>query len=126
MDRASGRLAITTELPDQLLIVDPVKKSVIKKYATKGKTSHMVRLGPGGKWAYVSNGRSGNVAAVNLESSEVKLIKTGTRPEGSVLSKDGKELYVCNREAASITVIDTAKQQPIQISRREKDLSASP
>ena len=113
IDGATGRLAITTELPDQLLIVDPVKKSVIKKYATNGKTSHMVTFGPGGKWAYVSNSSSGNVAAVNLESNEVKLIQTGTRPEGSVLSKDGKELYVCNREAASITVIDTAKQQPI-------------
>ena len=113
IDGATGRLAITTELPDQLLIIDPVKKSVIKKYATNGKTSHMVTLGPGGKWAYVSNSSSGNVAAVNLDSGEVKLIQTGERPEGSVLSKDGKEVYVCNREAASITVIDTAKQQPV-------------
>ena len=113
VDRATGRLVVTTELPDQLLLIDPAKRSILKKYDTKGKTSHMVTLGPGGKWAYVSNSSSGNVAAVNLDSGEVKLIQTGTRPEGSVLSKDGRELYVCNREAASITVIDTAKQQPI-------------
>jgi YVTN family beta-propeller protein len=50
---------------------------------------------------------------VNLDTGDVKLIATGTRPEGSVLSKDGKELYVANREAAGITVIDTAKQQAI-------------
>jgi YVTN family beta-propeller protein len=112
-DPATGRLAVTTELPDQLLLIDPVKKSVLKKYATNGKTSHMVTFGPGGKWAYVSNSGSGNVASINLDSGEVKLIQTGTRPEGSVLSKDGKELYVCNREQASITVIDTAKQQAI-------------
>jgi YVTN family beta-propeller protein len=113
IDHATGRLAITTELPDQLLLVDPVKKGVLRKYATKGKTAHMVTFGPGGKWAYVSNSSSGNVAAINLDSAEVKLIQTGERPEGSVLSTDGRELYVCNREAASITVIDTAKQQPI-------------
>jgi YVTN family beta-propeller protein len=113
VDHATGRLAVTTELPDQLLLVDPVRKSVLRKYATNGKTSHMVTFGPGGKWAYVSNSGSGNVAAVNLETAQVKLIPTGTRPEGSALSKDGKELYVCNREAASITVIDTAKQQAI-------------
>jgi YVTN family beta-propeller protein len=73
----------------------------------------MVKFGPGAKWAYVSNSSSGNVAAVNLDSGEVKLIQTGTRPEGSVLSKDGRELYVANREGASITVIDTSKQQAI-------------
>jgi YVTN family beta-propeller protein len=113
IDRTTGRLFVTTELPDQLLMIDPVRKTVLKKYDTKGKTSHMVTLGPGGKWAYVSNSSSGNVAAVNLDTGEVKLVETGARPEGSVLSKDGRELYVANREAASITVIDTAKQQAI-------------
>ena len=113
IDKKTGRLAVTTELPDQLLLIDPVKRTITKKYATKGKTSHMVRLDPGGKWAYVSNSSSSNVAAINLDSTEVKLMETGTRPEGSVLSKTGKELYVANREAASITVIDTVKRQPI-------------
>jgi YVTN family beta-propeller protein len=113
IDPASGRLAVTTELPDQLLLIDPEKRSIVKKFDTKGKTSHMVKFGPGAKWAYVSNSSSGNVAAVNLDSGEVKLIQTGTRPEGSVLSKDGRELYVANREGASITVIDTSKQQAI-------------
>jgi YVTN family beta-propeller protein len=113
IDRKTGRLAVTTELPDQLLLVDPVKRTIVKKFDTKGKTSHMVTLGPNGTWAYVSNSSSGNVAAIHLTSGEVKLIPTGTRPEGSVLSRDGKELYVANREAASITVIDTARQQPV-------------
>jgi YVTN family beta-propeller protein len=113
VDPKTGRLLITTELPDRLLLVDPVKRGIIKTYGTKGKTSHMVTLGPGGKWAYVSNSSSGNVSAVNLENGDVKLIETGARPEGSVLSKDGRELYVANREGAAITVIDTAKQQAI-------------
>jgi YVTN family beta-propeller protein len=59
----------------------------------------------------VSNSSSGNVAAVELSTGEVKLIPTGTRPEGSVLSRDGQELYVTNREAAKISVIDTAKNE---------------
>ena len=73
----------------------------------------MVKLDPNRKWAYVSNSSSSSVAAINLDNSEVKSIETGARPEGSVLSNDGKELYVANREGASITVIDTAKQQPV-------------
>lgn len=73
----------------------------------------MVSFGPEGKWAYVSNSSSGNVSAINVETGGTKVIPTGERPEGSVLSKDGRELYVANREAASITVIDTSRQQAI-------------
>ncbi len=113
VDPATGRIVVTTELPDQLLVIDPEKRSVLKHFATRGNTSHMVTLGPGGRFAYVSNSGSSNVSAIDLNSGEVKLIPTGNRPEGSVLSKDGRELYVCNREAASITVIDTTRQSAI-------------
>ncbi len=113
LDPATGHIVVTTELPDQLLLIDPVNRSVLKHFATKGKTSHMVTLGPGAKWAYVSNSGSSNISAINLANGEVKLIPAGNRPEGSVLSRDGKELYVCNREASSITVIDTARQSAI-------------
>jgi YVTN family beta-propeller protein len=112
-DEKTGRLLVSTELPDQLLIIDPQKRSILRKYDTKGKTSHMVTLGPGGQYAYVSNSNSANVAAINLQSGEVKPIPTGKRPEGSVLSSDGKELYVANREGASITVIDTARNEAV-------------
>lgn len=109
----TGMLAVTSEGPDQLLVVDPVKRKVVKHFDTKGKTPHMVTFGPKGKWAYVSNSSSGTVSAINVETGETKVITTGERPEGSVLSKDGRELYVANREAGSISVIDTAKQQAI-------------
>ena len=113
LDPATGILAVTTELPDQLLLVDPVKRAVLKHFPTKGKTSHMVKFGPAAQWAYVSNDGSSNVSAINLKTGEVKLIPTGNRPEGSVLSKDGKELYVCNRDSASLTVIDTTRNTAI-------------
>ncbi|MEO8129991.1 MAG: beta-propeller fold lactonase family protein [Bryobacteraceae bacterium] len=113
MDPATGNLAVTTELPDQLVLIDPARRNILKHFPTKGKTSHMVRFGPGAKWAYVSNGGSSNVSAINLATGDVKLIQTGERPEGSVLSKDGRELYVCNRESASLTVIDTTRNAPV-------------
>jgi YVTN family beta-propeller protein len=109
LDPSTGRLAVSTELPNRLLIVDTEKRSIVRSYETKGKTSHMVKFGPGAKYAYVSNSSSANVAAVRLSDGEVTLIPTGTRPEGSVLSPSGNELYVCNRESASISIIDTAR-----------------
>jgi len=108
LDRKTGHLAISCELPDRLLIVDPVTRKVLRDYDTQGKTSHMVTLGPGAVWAFVSNSTSNNVAAVHLQSGKVKLIPTTRRPEGSVLSKDGSTLYVATREG--ISVIDTSAQ----------------
>ncbi len=113
IDRATGRLVVTVEGPDGLLLVDSQQRRVLKRYDTKGKTPHMVTLGPGAKYAYVSHAGGDTVAAVNLASGDVKLIQTGSRPEGSALSKDGRELYVANRDANSITVIDTQKNTAI-------------
>lgn len=110
LDAKSGLLAVSTENPDALLMVDPVKRAVVKVYHAKGKTSHMVRFGPGARYVFVSNSTSHDVAAVNLSSGAVKNIPVGERPEGSVLSRDGRELYVCSREGHKIYVIDTARQ----------------
>jgi len=105
----SGRLLVSTENPDQLLIIDPEAKRVLRRFDTKGDTSHIVTLGADGRTAFVSNSRSSNVAAVNIETGEAVLIEAGERPEGSVLSKDGKRLYVVNRDSDEITVIDTGR-----------------
>jgi len=110
LDPKRGLLAVSTENPDALLTVDPAKRAVVKVYDAKGKTSHMVRFGPGAKHAFVCNSTSNDVAAVALATGVVKTIPIGERPEGSVLAKDGRELYVCSREGHKIYVIDTAKQ----------------
>ena len=110
LDPATGHLAVSCELPDQLLIVDPVARKVIRRYATQGKTAHMVRFGPGAKFAYVSNSTSSNVSAINLATGAVTLIPTKERPEGSVLSPDGRFLYVVNRNQRAVAIIDTTKQ----------------
>jgi DNA-binding beta-propeller fold protein YncE len=110
LDAKSGLLAVSTENPDALLIVDPAKRTVVKVYDTKGKTSHMVKFGADRARAFVCNSTSNDVAAIQLSSGAVKNIPVGERPEGSVLSRDGRELYVCCREGHKICIIDTAKQ----------------
>ncbi|MBI2685276.1 MAG: hypothetical protein HYX27_03095 [Acidobacteria bacterium] len=114
MIRSTGQLLVSTELPDQLLLIDPAKRQIVKTWPTGGKTAHMVVVTPDGKYAFISNSTSANVSAIELATGKVKLIATGARPEGSVVSRDGRRVYVCNRDGAQITVIDTAKLEAVR------------
>jgi YVTN family beta-propeller protein len=113
VDPKSGRMAVTTEAPARLLLIDATRRTVLKDFDTKGKGPAMVTFGPAGAWAYVSNTQSGTVSAINVQSGEAKIIQTGDLPLTSVLSADGKELYVLNRQSNNVAIIDTAKQQVI-------------
>ncbi len=103
----NGNLLVSTELPDALLLIDPIKRTILRTYSTRGKTAHMVTASRDGQWAWVSNSSTSNVSAIHLGTGEVRLIPTGPRPEGSILSPDGKRLYVCQRDSSGIAEIDT-------------------
>ena len=104
---ADGTLLVTTENPDQLLVIEPGQTAISKEYPTGGETPHIVRCSPDSTTAYVSNARSGTVAKIDLASGEHELLATGDRPEGSTLSKDGSKLYVAHRDADKIVIVDT-------------------
>jgi YVTN family beta-propeller protein len=109
IDHRTGRLLVSTEAPDRLLLIDANRRSVIRDFDNGGRQPHMVTFGPDGKWAYVSNTGAGNVAAIRLDDGERKIIATEPRPQGSVLSKDGRELYVACSGGSGIVVIDPTK-----------------
>jgi DNA-binding beta-propeller fold protein YncE len=110
VDPRTGRLVVTIENPDGLLLVDPVERKVLRRYDVKGKAPHMVALSRDGAWAFVSNASTGDVAAVHLETGNVTLIPSGARPQGGTLSRDGALYYVTNADGKSIAIIDTAKR----------------
>lgn len=116
----SGLLAVTTELPDQLLLIDIEKRAIAKTFDPKGKTAHMVAWDSEGRWAYISNSNSANVSAIEVGTGRLKRIPTRERPEGSALSPDGRRLYVVNREAERISVIDTVRQELLREIRTGK------
>ncbi len=118
-DPVRDYLAVTAENPARLLLIDAKRRKTIRNFDPKGETPHMVSFGPGAviqgasggaEYAFVSNSGADFVSVVQLTTGAVKTIPTGARPEGSALSRDGELLYVANREAASITVIDAKRQ----------------
>jgi YVTN family beta-propeller protein len=120
IDPKSGRMVVTIENPDGLLLVDPAQRKILRKYNVEGSDPHMVLFGPKGEWAYVSNTGSATVAAVHLATGKVKLIPTDARPQGGVLSHDGRLLYVTNSDGNSISVIDTEKKARVGVIRTGK------
>jgi YVTN family beta-propeller protein len=110
---STGYLVSTVENPDGLILIDPVAKKVLRNYDTQGEAPHMVKLGPKAEWAYVSNTDTDTLAAIHLETGETKLIPVGDRPQGAVLSLDGKLLYLTNSDSNNILILDTATQEVV-------------
>jgi YVTN family beta-propeller protein len=103
----TGELVVTIENPYGLLSINPVTRTVIRKYDSGGDSPHMVVLGPGGRTAWVSNSGSGTVAVIDLASGRIEaVIPTGKNPQGGALSADGKRVYITNMESNSISMID--------------------
>lgn len=111
VDPRTGRMVCTTENPDGLLLIDTHARKVLRRYDVKGEDPHMVLLDAKAEWAYVSNSSSHTLAAVNLASGEVKLIPTDKRPQGAVLSRDGRTIYLTNSDGNSISIVDTARKE---------------
>lgn len=113
VDARTGRLAVTVENPDALLLIDPKQEKVLRAYDVKGKAPHMVKFGPRGEWAYVSNTQSATLAAIHLETGETTLIPVGARPQGAVFSRDGRFLYLTNSDGNFISIVDVAAKRQV-------------
>jgi len=110
-DPVTGLLAVGVEEPDKALLVDPESGEIIKAFDCMGKTPHMLTLSRGAEWLYVSNMESASVAAINTKTGKTSMVKVGTKPQGSVLSNDGKQLFVgC---AEYISVINTEEKKEV-------------
>ena len=104
---SQGELAVTTEGTAHLLVVDVNAGKVVREIETGQQVSHMVAVTPDGRRAFVANIGSGNVTAVDLAAgTKLRDIPTGEGAEGIALSPGGKELWVGNRAADTLSVID--------------------
>lgn len=59
-----------------------------------------------GKQLFVTTGRAGKLAVVQLENGAVSSIAIGKRPWGAVLSPDGKRLFTANGPSNDVSVVD--------------------
>jgi len=58
--------------------------------------------------AYITNEKGNSISVIDVDKLEVtRTIKTGQRPRGIALSKDGGEMFVCLGDDDTIAIIDT-------------------
>jgi YVTN family beta-propeller protein len=74
---------------------------------TVGTFPQDIAITPDGKYAYVSNGASGNVSVIDISTNTVtSTIGVGTDPYGIAITPDGKYAYVANNGSNNVSVIE--------------------
>ncbi len=107
--RDGKRALVTAEEKQSLLVVDVEAGSVVKSIVTGQDVSHMVAVSPDEKHAFVANIGSGSVTVLDLEAGRhVKDVKTGAGAEGVDVMPGGKEVWVTNRAADTVSILDAA------------------
>ncbi len=104
------RFIVTAEVEKKLLIVDLATWKVEAAIDTGQNISHMAALSSDAKRAFVANIGSGSVSVIDLESRELlKIVETGAGAEGICSVPTTREIWVTNRAANTVSVIDEVK-----------------
>jgi DNA-binding beta-propeller fold protein YncE len=107
---APDRLAVTTEGSQHLLLVDPLRGTVVQAIATGQETSHMVAVAPDQRHAYVANIGSGSVTLASLDpstqSAAARTVATGAGTEAIAVRPDGREVWLAARAAGTLVRLD--------------------
>jgi DNA-binding beta-propeller fold protein YncE len=99
--------AVTVEASKALIVVDVARDKVTQSIGTDQEISHMVALDPQRGRAYTANIGSGSVTVLDLgKGTRVANIATGEGAEGIAVSASGEYLWVTNRGADTITILD--------------------
>ncbi len=125
---------VTCQLSAEVAVVDIVSRSVQFIRTGIGQQPWHVLFNADGSLAYVTNSASSSISIINTATSTVEAVIADNRlaePHGLILSKDGRRLYVTNRNqtgaykprqdfgdnanAGTVITIDTTTRQIIQV-----------
>jgi YVTN family beta-propeller protein len=101
------RAVVTVETNQALIVVDVVEARVLKSIKTEQEISHMVALDSVRRRAFTANMGSGSVTVIDLDTGKrIENIKTGKGAEGLTVSGTSGQIWVTNRDADTVTVLD--------------------
>jgi YVTN family beta-propeller protein len=108
-----GRFAIfSCEFSSKMVKIDLTTLTVAGYLTIPGSSLQDVKLDSAGNIFYTADMRRGGVYEISAETfAPIGFIPTGADAHGLYVSRDGKFMYVTNRGAGSISVIDLATQR---------------
>ena len=99
--------AVTAEASKALIVVDVDREKVVQSIGTDQEISHMVALDADRGRAYTANIGSGSISVLELGQGALATnIATGDGAEGIAVSASGKHIWVTNRAADTLTILD--------------------
>ncbi len=114
---ADGRIALAScEFSAQLIEVDLVRQSVVRTVDLPRRNAKPqdVKISPDGRVFYVADMTSGGLWTVDSGSMKVTgFIVTGRGAHGLYPSRDARSLYISNRDAGTISVLDFARRRVV-------------
>jgi YVTN family beta-propeller protein len=113
VSRDGKRLWLTCEGAQAVLELDAASGKILRDWKTGQEVSHMLVPTPDEKKLYVANIRSGSASVVDRERNTVKTVVTGAGAEGIDVTRDGRQVWVTNRAAQTVSVIDTSSDSVI-------------
>ena len=114
---ADGRLALVScEFAGRMVVVDLRRERVVKGIDLRsGAMPQDVKLSPDGRTFYVADMASNGVWLIDARRLRKERFQpTGRGAHGLYPSRDGKLLYVSNREAGTITLISFRTRRPVR------------
>ena len=109
------KVAVTAEGSNAVVVVQVETGKIEKIIPTGDNPCHMMALSSDGRTAYASSIVKGTVCVLDLDAGEMtKILHTGKGAEGLAVSPNGEQVWVCNREDDTVSVIDTHSLSVVQ------------
>jgi DNA-binding beta-propeller fold protein YncE len=104
-----GKLAVTSETTQRLVIVDFASGRVDTALATNARGSHMVAVRRDGRRAWTANIQDGNVTEFDLDLRRTgRSFPAASMDEGIAVTPGGVQLWVGSNDRHTVTVLDAA------------------
>ncbi|HEX2781872.1 MAG TPA: YncE family protein [Gemmatimonadaceae bacterium] len=112
VDRATGRLYVSTRAAGTVLELDPRTLAVIRRFAPGGMTQEPA-VASGSRELWVANER-GPVSVISLATGEVSEVNVDGATWGLAVTPDEQQVWVGLIEDGVVAVIDRASRQVVR------------
>ncbi len=102
-------VVITSETSGVLLLVDVETGEITAEVPTGQKVSHMVALGPDGRYGYTANIGSGSLSAIDLDGREAaRFLPVGIQTEAIGVTPAGTQAWLGSNPTGKVFTVDLA------------------